>query len=147
MGDQQPPRLSTLDVFCRLHPELESKGIAIIIGKYNPESRLNDGYFGEIPPGFKIKHLGHIPGAKIPDYDEFALWDPSKIEVNIHREFGTSGRLRRLASERAITKAALWQMDGFNVEERPYNDAIVLLAQRPVIATASLADGTSQPTQ
>jgi hypothetical protein len=153
MGDPKPLQ-SAQERFLRQYPELRPSGPGITIrtGRYNPDNlRLPNGnaagYVGEIPEGFRVEHLGHVSTETDPHEDEFVFYDPSRIEVKVSKQFATSHILRLLASETARGIIASWEKDGFNVDYKSYDDVMILLAQRPVIATASLADGTSQPTQ
>jgi hypothetical protein len=152
MGDPKPLQ-SAQERFLRQYPELRPSGPGIIIrtGRYNPDNlRLPNGnaagYVGEIPEGFKVGRLGHVSTEIDPNNYEFVFWDPSRIEVKVHRKFATSHILRLLAFENARETIASWEKDGFNVAYKSYDDVIVLLAKRPIATTASPADGTSQST-
>lgn len=132
----------------RLHPELDShgSGMAIIDGEYDPRGNAKNGFVGEVPDEFEVRHLGHGLAAGVDPYEAFVVWDPRRVRVWPMFYNGEPGNEGLAAKAHAETIADGFRAAGWETELRSYTDTGVLLAHRSRVegATASLVDRTSR---
>jgi len=118
--DQEKPFLYRLSEL-----QLTGSGIAVVLSFRDRSVTTNDGITDEVPPGMVVRYLGDGPVYPGEDYCEFAVWDPTKVEVSIETFQGTDDTT-------ASSRGHALKLEGWTGKTYPYNDHHVNLGWRPI---------------
>ena len=121
------PRVDQEKSFLYRLSELQptGSGIAMVVSFRDRSVTTNDGITVEVPPGMAVRYLGDGPSYPGEDYCEFAVWDPTRVEVSIEFIEGTD-------MTEAIRKGQELKREGWTGKTYPYNDHLVSLGWRPI---------------